>query len=162
MGDGGEGLVFRAFGQFGDEEREVALKMHTSLTLDDFDRFSLRSEALSEIDHPNVMHVIEVFLGSGLIDRDESPDEAFNVMYTAADWIPGLSLPVCAGSDRSSLWVTLGNRDRTRYVLSSRISGPGFSRWHHPSRHQALERAYHTNETGCVDRLRHCSTTPAG
>jgi serine/threonine protein kinase len=93
IGDGGEGLVFRAIGQFGDQERDVALKMHTSLTLEDFDRFSLRAQALSEIDHPNVMHVIEVFLGTGLVDRQESPDDAFNVMYTVADWIPGLSLP---------------------------------------------------------------------
>ena len=92
-GDGGEGLVFHGVGQFGDQQRDVALKMHTSLTLDDFDRFSLRTEALSQIDHPNVMHVIEVFLGTGLVDRRDSPDEAFNVMYTVADWIPGRSLP---------------------------------------------------------------------
>jgi len=93
MGDGGEGLVFRATANFGEQEHDVALKMHTSLTLDDFERFSRRARALSEIDHPNVMHMIEVFIGTALVDCDDSPDEAFNVMYTVADWVPGLSLP---------------------------------------------------------------------
>jgi len=109
MGDGGEGLVFRATTHFEGHEREVALKMHTSLTLDDFERFSRRAHALPEVDHPNVMHMIEVFIGTGLVDCDESPEEDFNVMYTVADWIPGLSLPVAleATSAASGLhWVS--------------------------------------------------------
>jgi serine/threonine-protein kinase len=98
IGDGGEGLVFRATARFGEQEREVALKMHTSLTLEEFDSFRGRAQALSEIDHPSVMHMIEVFIGTGLVDRDNSPDEAFSIIYTAAEWIPGLSLPVARES----------------------------------------------------------------
>src|SRR5580704_13220036 len=94
IGDGGEGLVFRATSCIQGEERNVALKMHTSLSLDEFEWFSLRAHALSEIDHPNVMHLIEVFVGTALVDIKQPDDESFNVMYTVADWIPGLAMPV--------------------------------------------------------------------
>src|ERR1700733_16233845 len=82
MGDGGEGLVFRATSRFEGQERDVALKMHTSLTLDDFERFSHRAEAFCEVDHPNVMHMIEVFVGTALVDCDQPPDDQFGGLYT--------------------------------------------------------------------------------
>jgi serine/threonine protein kinase len=110
IGDGGEGLVFRATAQIDGRERDVALKMHTSLTLEDFDRFSQRAQALSEVDSPDVMHLIEVFVGAGLFDGDDPLlDDAFNVMYTAADWIPGLSLPAALEATDSASgmrWVS--------------------------------------------------------
>jgi len=84
-------------------ESLVALKMHTGLTLGDFARFTERARALTEIDHPHVMHLVDAFVGTALIDDDVPPDDAFGVLYTAADWIPGLSLPAALeASDKTS------------------------------------------------------------
>jgi WD40 repeat protein len=108
IGGGGEGLVYQAHCIVAGEERIVALKMHTGLPFDDFELFRERAGALSEIDHPNVMHLIDVFVGTALIDHADPPDDAFNVMYTVAEWIPGLSLPAAleATSPASGLrWV---------------------------------------------------------
>jgi len=51
---------------------EVALKMHTGLTMDDFGRLNERAQTLRAIDHENVMHLVDVFVGTALIDSDES------------------------------------------------------------------------------------------
>jgi serine/threonine protein kinase len=86
-----------------------SLKMHTSLTLDDFERFAERARALSEIEHPHVMRLVDAFVGTALIDAIDPPDDAFNIMYTVAEWIPGLSLPSAleATSKASGLrWVS--------------------------------------------------------
>ena len=155
MGDGGEGLVFRATAHLGDQEHDVALKMHTSLTLDDFERFSHRAQALSEVDHPNVMHLIEFFIGTALVDCDDSPDEAFNVMYTVADWIPD-SRCLRARSNQCGVWFALGERDRTGHRLFAHLSIGRCSRGIDPPRHQALERSYHHRRTGRIDRFRDC------
>jgi WD40 repeat protein len=83
--------------------------MHTSLTLDDFDRFAERARALSGIEHPHVMRLVDAFVGTALIDAIDPPDDAFNIMYTVAQWIPGLSLPSAleATSKASGLrWVS--------------------------------------------------------
>ncbi len=93
VGGGGEGFVFAAHRQDDTKPRLVALKMHTALTGEDFARFAERARALSEIDQPHVMHLLDVFVGTALIDDEDPPDDAFNVMYTVAEWIPGLSLP---------------------------------------------------------------------
>jgi WD40 repeat protein len=109
VGGGGEGLVYQARRTDGDQERVVALKMHTALTLDDFERFAERARTLSEIDHPHVMHLVDAFVGSALIDDDDPPDDAFGVMCTVADWIPGLSLPAAleaTGAASGLHWVS--------------------------------------------------------
>jgi WD40 repeat protein len=108
VGGGGEGLVFQAHRDAGGREIVVALKMHTALTLDDFDRFRDRTRALTGIDHPNVMHLVDSFVGTALIDDADPGDDEFSVMYTVAEWIPGLSLPAAieARSKASGLrWV---------------------------------------------------------
>ena len=108
VGGGGEGLVYQAHRTVNDEEHVVALKMHTTLTLDDFERFAERATALSKVDHPNVMHLVDLFVGTALIDDDDPPDDAFSIMYTVAEWIPGLSFPAAveATSPASGLrWV---------------------------------------------------------
>jgi serine/threonine protein kinase len=92
-GDGGEGLVFQATMRLHGDERRVALKMHTSLTHKDFAWFSQRARSLCDIDHPHIMQMVDVFVGTALVNSDEIDDDAFNVMYTVADWVPGLSLP---------------------------------------------------------------------
>ena len=93
VGGGGEGLVYQAQRTVAGDENVVALKMHTHLSFDDFEWFMARAKALSEIDHPHVMHLEDVFVGTALIDDDDPPDDAFTVMYTVANWIPGLTLP---------------------------------------------------------------------
>ena len=108
VGDGGEGLVFRATGRLGGEERVVALKMHTGLTLADFDIFAARARVLSHVEHPGIMRLVDAFVGTALSDDESPPDEAFSIMYTAAEWISGLSLPAAleATSPASGLrWI---------------------------------------------------------
>ena len=93
VGGGGEGLVYEARRTVAGAERVVALKMHTHLSFDDFEWFMARAKALSDIDHPHVMRLEDVFVGTALIDDDDPEDDAFTVMYTVANWIPGLTLP---------------------------------------------------------------------
>jgi serine/threonine-protein kinase len=98
VGDGGEGLVYQAYRSVDGEEQLLALKMHTTLTVDDFERFIGRARVLSQIDHPNVMHLVDAFVGMALADDVDPADDAFSVMYTVAEWIPGLSLPAAFAS----------------------------------------------------------------
>ena len=98
VGDGGKGLVYQAYRSVDGEEQLLALKMHTTLTVDDFERFIGRARVLSQIDHPNVMHLVDAFVGTALVDDVDPADDAFSVMYTVAEWIPGLSLPAAFAS----------------------------------------------------------------
>jgi serine/threonine protein kinase len=92
VGDGGEGLVYHAVGRLGDEEREVALKMVTSLSFHDYGRLAERSLVMAQIDHPNIMHQIETFVGTALIDREDVSEDDFELIYTVAEWVPGAPL----------------------------------------------------------------------
>src|SRR5579872_2919597 len=108
VGGGGEGLVYQAHRTVAGDEHTVALKMHTGLTLHDFGQFAGRARVLAEITHPNVMHIVDAFVGTALIDDRHPPDDAFSIMYTVAEWIPGLSLPAAieASTKGSGLhWV---------------------------------------------------------
>ncbi len=87
VGDGGEGLVFQATCEIEGEERQVALKMHTAVPARDYARIVARARVLSVIDHPNVMHVRDAFIGSALT---ESPDPTARM--------PGSSTPSPTGS----------------------------------------------------------------
>jgi serine/threonine-protein kinase len=99
VGDGGEGLVYRAVGDFGGEEREVALKMVTSLSFDDYERLAERASVMAQIEHPNIMRQVETFVGTALIDSDDLSDDDFEVIYSVADWVPGE--PLSQALDRS-------------------------------------------------------------
>ncbi len=97
VGDGGEGLVYRATTVVDGQRRDVALKMVTSLTLADYGRLASRASALTGVDHPGVMRQLETFVGTALVDRtgDEGDvgDEAdFDVIYSVAEWVPGRPL----------------------------------------------------------------------
>src|SRR5713101_4974731 len=89
VGDGGEGLVYRAIRE--SDGLEVALKMLTAITLDDYGRVSERAAVMHQIDHPNVMHQIETFIGTALVDIDSPSDDDFEVIFTVAEWIPGVT-----------------------------------------------------------------------
>ncbi len=106
MGDGGEGLVYRAVRE--SDGLDVALKMLTALTIDDYPRIEQRGRLMAEIDHPNVMHQIETFTGTALVDVDSPRDEDFDIIYTVADWIAGVPLVVgieAAGPVAGLRWV---------------------------------------------------------
>jgi serine/threonine protein kinase len=105
---GGEGLVYRAVRTDGPTEIEVALKMHTALHFSDFERFLNRAAVLSAVHHPHLMYLLEAFTGPALWKGEQPDDDAFTVIYTAARWIPGLSLPAAleAASPEDGLcWV---------------------------------------------------------
>jgi WD40 repeat protein len=97
-GDGGEGLVYRAVTITDGAAREVALKMHTTLAIADFDRLNERARILLSVDHPHVMHLVDAFIGTALVDTEDPNDADFNVIYTVAEWIPGDSLVVARAS----------------------------------------------------------------
>src|SRR5712692_10031711 len=106
VGDGGEELVYHAIRE--SDGVEVALKMLTALTLDDYDRVAGRAALMAEIDHPNVMHQIETFIGTALVDVDEPGEDDFGVIYTVADWVPGVPLAdavQAATAKRALGWV---------------------------------------------------------
>ena len=108
IGDGGEGLVFRALCIKNGETHEVALKMHTSLAIADFDGINRRAQILRTVDDPHVMHLVDAFVGTALIDSDDPVDADFSVIYTVADWIPGEPLGVAlglVGPVRAMRWV---------------------------------------------------------
>jgi WD40 repeat protein len=101
--------VFQAHIRVGGLEHPVALKMHTNLTVADFGPFTERVRALAGIGpHPHVMRLIDSFVGTALIDEPDPSDDAFGIMYTVADWVPGMSLPAAleATSKASGMrWV---------------------------------------------------------
>jgi serine/threonine protein kinase len=88
---GGEGLVYLARDTHRDTA--VALKLLTVIAVADYGRLVERSTPFAEIEHPNLMSHVEVFIGTALTD-DPSPDIAdFDVIYTVAEWIDGDRLP---------------------------------------------------------------------
>src|ERR1022692_4681002 len=89
VGDGGEGLVYQAVRMVGGVSMDVALKMLTNLTLDDYERLAARSKVIAAIDDPHVMRQIETFVGTALLHRDRAADAEFDVLYSVAEWIPG-------------------------------------------------------------------------
>ena len=109
IGDGGEGLVYRATRVSGGTPVEVALKMHTALAMSDFERLKERAQVLRTVDHGNVMRLVDAFVGTALVDTDEPSDEDFSVIYTVAEWIPGAPLAVARstlGPVRGMQWVS--------------------------------------------------------
>jgi len=71
IGDGGEGLVYRATRVTGGTPVEVPSKCipahHGRLRA-----VERAAQTLRAIDHENVMHLVDVFVGTALIDSDES------------------------------------------------------------------------------------------
>ncbi len=90
VGDGGEGLVFRAFRCIDGVEHQVALKMHTAVPVSDYSRVVARAQILAGVNHPNVMRVVDAFVGSALVDVPADDVGDFSIIYTVAEWIPGI------------------------------------------------------------------------
>jgi hypothetical protein len=84
-GDGGEGLVYRAIRTVDGVSEEVALKMLTTLTLDDYERLAERASVLTHIHSPHIMRQLDTFIGPALPPGEED----FRVLYSVAEWIPG-------------------------------------------------------------------------
>jgi serine/threonine protein kinase len=106
VGEGGEGLVYRAWTTIGGEP--VALKMLTTMTLADLPVLVERVEALRHINHPSVMHHLEVFAGCALVAEAHPPADEFDIVYSAAEWVAGSPLEDClrdAGPQVGLLWV---------------------------------------------------------
>ena len=87
---GGEGLVFKAVRLT--DRTEVALKMLTSLPLDAFPQLHARTDPLRSVRHPNLMVHLETFVGTALISDPHPAADAFDVMYSVAEWIDGTPL----------------------------------------------------------------------
>jgi serine/threonine protein kinase len=92
VGNGGEGLVYRASTVSEGRSVDVALKMLTTLTPDDYPRLAERAAALGNVIHPNVMRHLEVFIGCPLVAEDRTPEDEFELVYSAAAWVPGSPL----------------------------------------------------------------------
>jgi serine/threonine protein kinase len=90
FGEGGEGLVYRAVRSR--DSDDVALKMLTSVPLSDYERVRQRCNAISQVQHPNIMQQLETFVGSGLWTDHEPDNEDFDILYTVARWVPGRAL----------------------------------------------------------------------
>ena len=87
---GGEGLVFAAL--VDRTGQTVALKMLTALPVDDYGRVAQRGAIFAEVEHPNLMHQVDTFIGPPLT-TEESPDARdFGIIYSVADWVPGADL----------------------------------------------------------------------
>ena len=82
--------------------------MHTAARMDDYTRLVTRAGILSGVNHPNVMHLLDAFVGTALVEKPPTDDEDFNVIYTVADWIPGVPFHEAveaAGPVAGLLWV---------------------------------------------------------
>ncbi len=85
---GGEGLLYRAWSR--DTGRTVALKMLTTVPVDDFERVSDRSALLVRVRHPNLMVQVETFVGTALHDENQpAGDGEFDILYSVAEWVDG-------------------------------------------------------------------------
>jgi serine/threonine protein kinase len=86
---GGEGLVYRAVER--DTGIPIALKLHTTVRLDQFPELSERAAPFAALRHPYLMAHREVFVGPALTRRSPDVTEA-DVIYSAADWVEGRQL----------------------------------------------------------------------
>jgi len=93
VGDGGEGLVFHASTGAGDDERPVALKLLTTVSIDQYETLAARSRSIAAVEHPHLMRQIEVFVGTGLVDADDISTADGDVLYSVAEWVPGTPFP---------------------------------------------------------------------
>lgn len=105
LGDGGEGLVYRAVATDG-SGRIVALKMLTSLSLDDYPTVEARGALLAQVDDLHVMRCVETFLGCPLVDTDSPESLDFDVIYTVAEWLEGE--PLTTAIEHASVVEALG------------------------------------------------------
>ncbi len=99
---GGEGLVYLAT----DTHRHapVALKVLTVVELSAYGRVAARAAAFESIDHPNLMSLIDVFIGRALTDRSAVDPDDFDVIYSVAEWIEGAPLAdVVADTDTATV-----------------------------------------------------------
>lgn len=92
VGNGGEGMVFRASTLVAGAPVDVALKLLTTLIPGDFPRLAERTAPLRYVDHPNVMRHLEVFIGSPLVAEAHTPTDEFDLVFSAAEWVPGSPL----------------------------------------------------------------------
>ena len=66
--------------------------MLTALPVDDYGRVAQRGAIFAEVEHPNLMHQVNTFIGPPLT-TEESPDARdFGIIYSVADWVPGADL----------------------------------------------------------------------
>jgi len=91
VGDGGEGLVFRALCSVNGADEVVALKLLNTLHPDAFEVAIARAAALVEVREARIMRQREVFVGTGLVRVHDLDDADFDVAYSVSDWIPGVS-----------------------------------------------------------------------
>ena len=103
-GDGGEGLVYRAVRTVDGDSQEVALKMLTTLTLDDYERLAERASVLTHIHSPHIVGQLDTFIGPALAPGEDD----FGILYSVAEWVPGepLSEALTHGDRQEGLrWV---------------------------------------------------------
>lgn len=92
LGEGGEGLVYYALRSSGDLQSPVALKMLTSVGPADYARVADRCCALESVHHPHIMRQYETFLGPALWSVHAPDASDFDILYSVAEWIPGVAL----------------------------------------------------------------------
>lgn len=92
VGGGGEGLVFSARTGTADAGRVVALKMLTGVSLDAYPDIVERTEPLRQVEHPNLMRHVEVFVGTPLLSTPSADPEDFDLIFVVAEWVEGRSL----------------------------------------------------------------------
>lgn len=91
-GGGGEGLVYKAVTDLDGAPTEVALKLLTSLSLEDYERLAWRARMMAYVDSPHVMRQLDTFIGTALLDQPEVDNIDFDVIYSVARWVPGVPL----------------------------------------------------------------------
>jgi hypothetical protein len=87
LGDGAEGLVFRATEIDDNGERAVALKLLTRVAPADFATIAARAALLAEVHDPHLMQQRATFVGGALSASDDG--DADDVLYSVATWVPG-------------------------------------------------------------------------
>ena len=92
VGEGGQGIVYRALREGLNGAKPVALKLLTSVGPAEFGELAARSRVIGSIRHPNVMQQVEVFLGRPLGPPASGASNDFDIVCSVAEWIPGCTL----------------------------------------------------------------------
>ncbi|KJF16837.1 serine/threonine protein kinase [Acidithrix ferrooxidans] len=108
IAQGGEGLIYRGVREIEGVSHEIALKLQSNITFNEYEQFLARMSTLAGINHPGIMHYYESFIGTALVDIDDPRDEDFDVIYSASEWIPGETFANAvklSGLSQGFLWV---------------------------------------------------------
>lgn len=115
---GSDSLVFQAVDGESSGNRLVALKQLPRTAPERVHSLLARSGSLAALNHPGIARHIETFEGPGLFTGEIPHTDDCHVLYTASEWVEGLTLSAAISTmgTRASLTVLEQMADAINYV----------------------------------------------